>query len=111
MPRERADREPVAGVADVRSSSSRPMSTSSAGRAKRSLISGSSEWPPASSFASSRAAEQLDRVVDRLGHARSRTRAGIIDRASWIARQTRSGVAGMSMSVTPYGCERVDAPR
>ena len=29
------------------------MSTSSAGRAKRSFISGRSEWPPASSFASS----------------------------------------------------------
>ena len=36
------------------SSSRRPMSTSSDGRAKRSLSSGISEWPPASSFASSR---------------------------------------------------------
>ena len=48
-------------------------------------------------------AEQLDRVLDGLGDL-------VVERCgdhrappSWIARQTRSGVAGMSMSVTPKG--------
>src|SRR6266508_2895861 len=47
-------------------------------------------------------AEQHDGVVDRLGDFVVE-RCGNHCRPSCIARQTRSGVAGMSMSVTPYG--------
>ena len=76
------------------------MSTSFDGRAIRSFRAGTSECPPASSFASGSSAEQVERVLDRLGHL-------VVERcrdhclASSIARQTRSGVAGIWMSVTP----------
>ena len=93
----------VAGVAHIASSASRPMSTSFDGRAMRSFSAGTSEWPPAISLASSSAAEQLERVVDALGDL-------VVEPcrdhcfASSIARQTRSGVAGIWISVTPR-CE------
>ena len=52
---QRADREPVARVADVREVVDAGRCRRAAtGRAKRSFSSGISEWPPASSFASSR---------------------------------------------------------
>ncbi len=75
----------------------------SAGRAMRSFIAGMSECPPASSFASSRFAEELDRVIGMLGD-------DVVERrrdhraTSSIAVQTRSGVAGSWTSVTPR-CE------
>src|SRR6185312_12165861 len=45
-------------------------------------------------------AEQLDRVIDALRHLIVE-RCGDHCLASWIARQTRSGVAGIWMSSTP----------
>ena len=75
----------------------------SAGRAMRSFIAGRSECPPASSFASSSLAEQLDRVLDALGDLVVE-RCGNHDLTSSIARHTLSGVAGIWMSVTPR-CE------
>ena len=79
------------------------MSTSFDGRAIRSFSAGTSECPPASTFASGSAAEQLERVLDRLGHLVVE-RCGDHCLASSIARQTRSGVAGIWISVTPR-CE------
>ena len=70
------------------------------GRAMRSLSAGISECPPASSFASLVRAEQLDRMIDALGTLVVE-RCGDHCFASWIARQTRSGVAGIWTSVTP----------
>ena len=87
------------------------MSTSTDGVASRSFISGSSEWPPASSLASSPcSASSGDGLVGRVG-------PDVVERGgdhadapllAWIAGHTRSGVAGMSMSVMPKRRQRVD---
>ena len=79
------------------------MSTSFDGRAMRSFSAGTSECPPASSFASGSAPSSSIACSTLLGHL-------VVERcrdhcfASSIARQTRSGVAGIWMSVTPR-CE------
>ena len=84
-------------------SASRPTSTSSAGRAMRSFIAGRSECPPARSFASSRSPSSSIACSTMLGDLVVE-RCGDHDLASSIACQTRSGVAGIWMSVTPR-CE------
>ena len=78
-------------------------STSSVGAASRSFISGISEWPPASSLASSPPSrERRDRLVERLGRhvvelGGDHAGAPAFPLASWMASQTRIGLSGMLM--------------
>ena len=85
----------------------RVMSTSSEGWASRVFMSGSSECPPARILASS--APPSSSIAWSIDSARAYSKeAGIMPHlplgsafASWIARHTRSGDAGLSMLSTP----------
>ena len=79
------------------------MSTSFDGLAMRSLSAGTSECPPASSLRVGIACRAGRGLLDRIGDLVVE-RCGDHCLASSIARQTRSGVAGIWMSVTPR-CE------
>ena len=104
MARERADRELRAGVADVGEIGEppdvdelrRPRDPELHRRQRASAR-------PRAPSRRHRVAEQLDRMLDRLGDLVVE-RCRDHDFASSIARQTRSGVAGIWMSVTPR-CE------
>src|SRR4051794_17360974 len=100
MTRERTDRDRVARVADVREVVETPHVDEQRGPRKAQPQEREQRMAACEDLRVVATAEQRDRMLDRLGNL-------VVERSrdhcctSSSARQTRSGVAGMSMSVTP----------